>query len=142
MKKTAKKTTKQLVHEPLEVLKTARKQVVGKEKITRPEPDKEEAVREGEKVSTSLEEEKIKAKSKRLLEALETEIEEIRKRKKLEEEEKLKEEELKVQAEEEKKKQKPLVEPSSRRPRKIMKGMKGKLQKLKRKTEIRMPPSG
>ena len=142
MKKIAKQTTKQLVHEPLEVLKTARKQVVGKEKITRSEPGKEEAVREGEKVSTSLEEEKIKAKSKRLLEALEAEIEEIRKRKKLEEEEKLKEEELKTQGEEEGKKQKPFVEPSSRRPRKIMKGMKGKLQKLKRKTEIRMPPSG
>jgi hypothetical protein len=142
MKKIAKQTTKQLVHEPLEVLKTARKQVVGKEKITRSEPGKEEAVREGEKVSTSLEEEKIKAKSKRLLEALEAEIEEIRKRKKLEEEEKLKEEELKAQAEEGGKKQKPLVEPSSRRPRKIMKGMKGKLQKLKRKAEIRMPPSG
>jgi len=142
MKKIAKQTTKQLVHEPLEVLKTARKQVVGKEKITRSEPGKEEAVREGEKVSTSLEEEKIKAKSKRLLEALEAEIEEIRKRKKLEEEEKLKEEELKAQAEEGGKKQKSLVEPSSRRPRKIMKGMKGKLQKLKRKAEIRMPPSG
>jgi hypothetical protein len=131
MKRTAKQTTKQLVQEPLEVLKTARKQVAGREKITRSEPDKEEAVREGEKVSTSLEEEKIKAKSKRLLEALETEIEEIRKRKKLE-----------AQEEEEGKKQKPLVEPSSRHPRKIMKGMKGKLQKLKRRTEIRMPPSG
>ncbi len=142
MKKTAKQTTKQLVQEPLEVLKTARKQVAGREKITRSEPGKEEAVREGEKASTSLEEEKIKAKSKRLLEALETEIEEIRKRKKLEEEEKLKEEELKTQGEEEGKKQKPLVEPSSRRPRKIMKGMKGKLQKLKRRAEIRMPPSG
>ena len=142
MKKTAKQTTKQLVHEPLEVLKTARKQIAGKEKITRPEQGKEEAVREGEKVSTSLEEEKIKMKSKRLLEALETEIEEIRKRKKLEEEEKLKEEELEAQAEEEEKKQKPLVEPSGRRPRKIMRGMKGKLQKLKRRAEIRMPPSG
>ena len=142
MKKTAKQTTKQLVHEPLEVLKTARKQVAGREKITRPEPGKEEAVREGENVSTSLEEEKIKVKSKRLLEALETEIEEIRKRKKLEEEEKLKEEELKTQEEKEGKKQKPLVEPSSRHPRKIMKGMKGKLQKLKRRAEIRIPPSG
>jgi hypothetical protein len=141
MKKTAKQTTKQLVHEPLEVLKTARKQVAGKEKIVRSEPDKKEVVKENEKVSTSLEEEKIKMKSKRLLEALETEIEEIRKRKKLEEEGKLKEEGLKIQ-EEEGKKQKPLVEPSTRHPRKIMKGMKGKLQKLKRKAEIRMPPSG
>ncbi len=142
MKKTVKQTTKQLVHEPLEVLKTARKQVAGREKITRSESDKGEAVREGEKAPTSLEEEKIKMKSKRLLEALETEIEEIKKRKKLEEEEKLKEEELRVRTEEEEKKQKPLVEPSSRRPRKIMKGMKGKLQKLKRRAEIRMPPSG
>jgi len=136
------KSTKKIVKEPFEVLKTAKRQVVGAEKLAQPEPDKKGGAKEGAGEISSLEEEKIKTKSKRLLEALETEIEEIRKRKKLEEEEKLKEEELKTQEEEEGKKQKPLVEPSSRRPRKIMKGMKGKLQKLKRRTEIRMPPSG
>lgn len=136
------KSSKKIVKEPFEVLKTAKRQVVGTEKLVQPEPDRKEGVEGGMGETISLEEEKSKEKSRRLLAALETEIEEIRKQKKLEEEEKLKEEELKAQAEEEEKESKPLIEPSPRRPRKILGGMKGKLQKLRRRAEIRLPPSG
>ncbi len=132
------KSGKKILEEPFEILKTAKRQVAAKEKIIQPEPGERRKPEEGK---SFLEEEKLKEKSRRLLEALETEIKEIRKQKKLEEEEKLKEEELKMQKEEEKK-QKPLAEPPTRRPRKILAGMKGKLQKLKRRAEIRMPPSG
>lgn len=127
------KSSKKIVKEPFEVLKTAKRQVIGTEKLAQPEPSRKEGVEGGTGETSSLEEEKMKVKSKRLLEALETEIEEIRKQKELKEEEKLKEEE---------EKSKPLVEPLPRRPRKVLGGMKGKLQKLKRRAEIRMPPSG
>lgn len=141
-KRIARRAAKQIAQEPLEVLKTAGKQVTGIEKpgeSARQEPGKVDKVG---KDSLSADEAKIKAKSKSLLEALEVEIEDIRKQKELEEEKKLKEEEIVAQMQEQDKEAKPLLKISSKLSRKIPIGMKGKLQKLKRKVEIRMPPSG
>jgi methyl coenzyme M reductase subunit C-like uncharacterized protein (methanogenesis marker protein 7) len=140
MKKLAKQAAKQIAQEPLEVLKTVKKQVVQTEKTQRTEatvPVASEKI--GEK--GPYDEEKIKTQNKRLLEALEAEIEDIRKQKEQEEEEKLRQEELEAKVEEEKK-EKPLVEVVAKPSRKFMGGMKRKLSKLKRKAEIRMPPSG
>jgi hypothetical protein len=125
MKKLAKQTAKQMAQEPLEVLKTAKKQISHEA----PVPVSPEKIDK----KGSYDEEKIKTQSKRLLEALEAEIEDIRKQKEQEEEEELRQEE---------KKEKSLVEVAAKPSRKFMGGMKGKLSKLKRKAEIRMPPSG
>ena len=141
-KRIARQTAKQIAQEPLEVLKTAGKQVTGIEKSgesVKQEPGRVDKV---EKDSLSADEAKIKAKSKSLLEALEAEIEDIRKQKELEEEKKLKEEEAVARMQEQDEEAKPLPKISSKPSRKIPFGMKGKLQKLKRKVEIRMPPSG
>ena len=79
------------------------------------------------------------------MEALEIEIEDIRKQKIEEEAEKLREEALKAKMEAEQEKKKPAPEISGKRSRKFpagLKGMKGKLEKLKRRSEIRLPPTG
>ncbi|RLC29912.1 hypothetical protein DRH13_05070 [Candidatus Woesebacteria bacterium] len=142
-KKIAKQAAKQMAREPLEILKTAGKQVSGAESTSGPirETSQEKGV--GLKDERPLlDEKKIKTKSKRLLTALEKEIEDIRKQKEFEEEENLKEEKNQKQILEEQEKKKTLPEISSKRVRGVARGMKGKLKKLKTKAEIRMPPSG
>ena len=141
-KRIVKQAVKQVAREPLEVLRTAGKQVSGVESVSKPVREVSQERVESKEEKSSLDEEKIKAKSKNLIEALEKEIEDIRKQKELEEEEKLKEEEIQEQIHEEKEKEKPLPEISTKRARGALKGMKGKLKKLKTKAEIRMPPSG
>jgi hypothetical protein len=137
-KKLAKAAAKRLALEPFEILKSAKGQVVG---------TKEKAMPTSEKTSESetdqaLNEKELKAKSKRLLEALEAELEDIKKQKEEEEKLKLQEEIFEEKKKEEEKTQKPLVEPSTRPKRNIFAGVKGKLEKLRRKAEIRLPPSG
>lgn len=140
-KRIAKQTVKQVVREPLEILRAAGKQVSGGEFAFRPNYESSQEKVETKEEKPFLDKEKIKAKSRSLLEALEKEIEDIRKQKELEEEKSLREEEAQEQIlEEEKKKSLPVV--SSKRARGALKGMKGKLKKLKTKAEIRMPPSG
>ena len=141
-KKITKQAVKQVVGEPFEMLKTAGKQVSGIESATAPirqEPQEESRPKEE---NTSLSEEKINAKSNSLLEALEKEMEDIRKQKEFEEEKKLKEEEMREQVIEAEEKDKPAPMISAKRAKGAMRGMKGQLQKLKSKAEIRMPPSG
>lgn len=141
MKKLAKATAKRVLQEPLEIMKSARQQVTVSEVKTKSsnttDSDKE-AVSEK---STPVNEEKIKQKSRRLMEALEAELEDIKRKKKEEEEEKLQEEMLVEKKKKEEEKKKPLIEPGTKPTRKLG-GIKGKLSKLKRKAEIRMPPSG
>jgi hypothetical protein len=142
-KKIARQAAKQVVREPVEMLKTAGKQISGTETVSRSihEMSQERQV-ESKKEKAPLDEEKIKVKNKSLLTALEREIEDIRKQKEFEEEEKLKEEKIQEQIlhDEEKKKMPPEI--STKRIRGAARGMKGKLKKLKTKAEIRMPPSG
>jgi len=141
-KKIIKQAAKQVAREPLEVLRTARKQVSGGEFVSGPMREVSQGRIEPKEEKSPLDEEKIKVKSKSLLKALEKEIEDIRKQKEFEEEKKLKEEEIQEQIHEEKEKEKPLPAVSTKRARGALKGMKGKLKKLKTKAEIRMPPSG
>jgi hypothetical protein len=141
-KKIAKQAVKQVAREPIEILRTAGKQVSGAESAPRPNRELSREKVEPKEEKVPLDDERIKVKSKRLLTALEKEIEDIRKQKELEEEKKLKEEEIREQILEEEEKKKPLPVISTKRPRGALKGMKGKLKKLKTKAEIRMPPSG
>lgn len=142
-KRIAKQAVKQVAREPFEILRTAGKQVSGAEFVS-------ESIREASQEKTEikkeekpfLDEEKIKIKSKRLLGALEKEIEDIRKQKEFEEEKKLKEEEIKEQVHKEEEKKKPLPVVSAKSARGAIKGIKGKLKKLKTRAEIRMPSSG
>lgn len=141
-RKIAKQAAKQVVGEPFEMLKTAGKQVSGIESAAAPGRQASQEGLTPKEENIPPNEEKINAKSNSLLEALEKEIEDIRKQKELEEEEKLKEEEIQKQILEEEKKEKPLPVVSTKPTRRAIKGMRGKLKRLKTKAEIRMPPSG
>ncbi len=141
-KRITKQVVKQAAREPLEILRTARKQVSGVESAPGSMREALQERAEPKEEKSPWDEEKIKAKSKRLLTALEKEIEDIRKQKEFEEGEKLKEEEIQERILEEEEKEKPLPVVSTKRAKGALKGMKGKLKKLKTKAEIRMPPSG
>lgn len=140
----AKKTARKVVQEPLEVLNTAKRQVIPEGTKQTPSTPPELVQKSKEQI-TPQEEAKLKDQSKKMIDELEDEIEKIRIQKKQ------KEEEIKIQEEQEKlarkrqEEQKVLEEPPSKAKRGlagVKKGMKGKIERLKKKSEIRMPPSG
>ena len=141
-RKIVKQAAKQMAGEPFEMLRTAGKQISGVETATAPIRQEPQEGLGPKKENTSLSEETINAKSNSLLEALEKEMGDIRKQKEFEEEQKLKEEEVQEQIIEEEEKDKPAPMISAKRAKGAIQGMKGQLQKLKSKAEIRMPPSG
>lgn len=136
-KKIAQQAAKQMLNEPFEVLKTSGEQVAG---VKKNEPF--QVKRQKEQSPQTIEEEKNvdNAKSKRLIQALENELEDVRKQKEQEEKSKEaveaqeKEEEFEIESQ-----NSPLVEPSTK-PRKG--GLKGFVEKVKKRTETRLPPSG
>ncbi len=128
-RKIAQQAAKQIAQEPLEMLKAATRQTSGR-KVSESIPETSEEVSQEQIL---IDEAKEKTRSKKILDALEVEMEDIRRQKKLKEEERLQESKTPKTEEE-----KPLQTVSSKRPR----GMKGKIERLKTKAEIRMPPSG
>ena len=141
VKKTAKGSGKKALHEPLEILKTAKSQVSGNERSA-PQFDSKEFYERSERKDekfTNREIDEIEAKRRKMLRDLEAEIESISKER--EEKDKRRREAFIVQQKEEKT-DKALPVVPSKRSRNIRAGMSGKLDKLKRRSEIRMPPSG
>lgn len=141
-KSIAQQVAKQAVREPLEVAKTAGRQVAGVEVqgtqvLSQPRPETQATAQ-----PTVENEQKIKERGKRTLEALEKEMEDIRRQRKVKEQEELKAEQVRSVQEEKKQKPESLSEVSSKPSRKFVAGMKGKLSRLKRKTELRLPPTG
>lgn len=135
MKKIAKQAARKIQDESLETLKTAKKQVVGEKRADVSSEELPEGVSPEKK-------KEIEVRGQRMREALENEMEDIRKQKEQEEEKKLRQEALEKQKKEEEEETKPAPHVVGKPSRKIPAGMKGKLEKLKRKAEIRMPPSG
>ncbi len=124
MKRIVKQTAKKVQEESLETLKTVKKQVAGSDLPLPEPPASPEISPEGGA--------KIKQRDLERVRALEKEMEDIRKQKKQKEEEEEKQEVL----------EEPVPDIPGKPSRRIAAGMKGKLSKLKRKAEIRMPPSG
>ena len=141
VKKTARGSGKKVIREPLEILKTAKSQVSGNERTT-PQFDSKEFYEKSERKDqkfTDQEIDEIEAKRRKMLRDLEAEIDSIRKERE-EKDKRRKESFVAQQKEEETDNPQPVV--SSKRSRNLRAGMSGKLDKLKRKSEIRMPPSG
>lgn len=139
----AKHTAKKMAQEPFEVLKTAERQTVGVS------PDVEPPIPPSDSAEVTEEEKKkIEERGVRTLSALEKELEDIRlQRLRKEREEKVAQERAKLEKKEkEGAKKGELREPTTKRKRGLLggfiKGMKGKIERLRRKSEIRMPPSG
>lgn len=126
MKKVAQQVVKQIAQEPFEILKQAGKQVVGGEAPQ---------TQSSEPVNPELRE-KIKEKDTRLIEALEKEIEDIKAQKKLAEQKR-----LGVVPPPEA--PKPLVEPSTKRSRKLFSfGPKAQAERQRTRVEKPLPPTG
>lgn len=135
MKKVAQQVAKQIAREPLEILKQAGKQLAGEgqKPMEVAPPTLETQTSPG----VPLEEKKrIQTRDTRLLQALEEEIKDIRKQKEMEEQ-KAKEQPASQEA------PKPLVEPSTKRSRKLFSfGPKTQAERQKTRVEKPLPPTG
>lgn len=165
-KQAAKKIARQMAQEPLEVLKTAGSQVSGQEKSPPTSSEENEQKPQSKDGKTPPNEGNLKMQSQRYLDAHRKELGEIRKQETYEELQRRvaegedvpvenygelsseQKEVLKAQIEVMKKRaeeeggDKPLIEPTGKRKRGVMAGMSGKIEKMKKRREIRMPPSG
>lgn len=165
-KKLAVTTAKQMAHEPLEMAKNVGKQITGLE-ISGQSMQKPTAEQSGPPSLNQPDEQKIKERGERVLQALESELKDIRKQKLFDhiqrkiangqsvnlqsypelsqDQREALESQMKVfeaQKANAEATGPTLVEPKTKRPRKFLAGMQGQVDKLKRKAEIRMPPTG
>lgn len=132
--------------ESFEFAKSATRQVTGE---SAPNHAQQMPKENDQQVVNELEKQRQAIETTRRLEKLEAEIKQIRDQKKAKEQAMAQQVEQQKVAQIQAQEQTGLQEPSTRRKRgmlgamgKAAKGMKGKLQDLKRKNEIRMPPSG
>ena len=137
-KNLAKQVAKQMAREPLEILKTAGRQVEGAEKIVQPQgPPGAPLTQE----FSPQEKAKIEAQGQRQLAALEAEIKDIQRRKQEEEMAKVQEEQALITQAQEEKKEPPKV-PSKPSRRLFGIGQKAQAEKQKTRVEKPLPPSG
>ena len=129
----AKQAAKQIAREPLEILKQAGRQVGGE---VLPAPTPQEGLQEqgANAVKPELRE-KIKSQDRRLIQALEKEIEDIKAQKKMAGEAQ--------ESQPQEEPQKPLVEPSTKPSRKLFSfGRKAQAERQKTRVEKPIPTSG
>ena len=134
-KSLAGQAAKQIAQEPLEILKQAGKQLAGEgqKPMEVAPPTVETRVFLG---VPPEEKKRIQTRDTRLLQALEEEIKDIRKQKEMEEQKRI--EQLAPQVA-----PKPLVEPSTKRSRKLFSfGPKAQAERQKTRVERPLPPSG
>ncbi len=124
----AKKVAKQIAQEPFEILKQAGEQIVGAETPQSAESHANQPT--GTPEVTIDQKAKIETQGKRRLQALEEELRDIRVLK----------EQKKVEEPQKEEPPKPLVEPATKRSRRLS-GWGAKLKQLKTQTETRLPPS-
>lgn len=132
-KNLAQQVAKQVAAEPWEILKQAEGQITGVG-----QEQKQETLVQQE-VSDNSERDKVR--SQRLMQALQVELDEIKKKK--EQEKVLKAQQEQMAKEEEKKVEQPLIEPSVRKGRRLFDfGKKTQMQRQQTQTERPLPPSG
>ena len=142
-KKIARQAARQVAQEPLEIAKSVGGQVTGIETSQKMVEGEVFPEARAESAAVSQEEEKeIKERGQRILEALEVEIKDIRKQKEAREKHESRGQEAEAKRKKEESKRKPLQEVGTKPSRKFVAGIKGKVSRLKRKTELRLPPTG
>lgn len=133
MKQVVKQVARQIAREPLEILKQTGKQVGG-EVLRTPMSHEGPQTQSSGPLNPELKE-KIKVQDRRLIEALEKEIEDIKAQKKMAQQ--AGEAQAKVEP------PKPLVEPSTKRSRKLFSfGPKAQAERQKTRVEKPLQPSG
>lgn len=143
-KQAAIKAAKRTVLEPIEIARTAHKQVLPVPEVGKSAEKQSESKSSHSEENTNSEDAEVKKeKSKRLIQAYEAEIEDIRESKKQQEfqEEQAQEVEEERKKEEEEEKN-TLIEPATKPKRGLFAGLKTRLKRLQSRGEIRMPPSG
>ncbi len=147
----SKKVTQQVVRmvkdESLEMFKSARKQIAGEffDPASREQPKQD-----GQPQITEQQKQAKVLQSTRRLEQLEAEIQKIRQEAQAKKNAQLQNEQQLNRSQAQQEQADPLAEPTTKRKRgmfgatgnKVKAGMKNQLDKLNRKSEIRMPPSG
>ena len=143
-KSTSKQATRFASDEALEFLNQGKKQVVGAntEKVSSNGTQQKAEHGNEDKAKNEQELARLKVQSKRQIETLEREIDDIIRQKQERDRQRLLAEEAEKQRLAEAEMSEGVVEPSTKRKRGILKGMKGKVNKMKIKTEAPMPPSG
>jgi len=132
-KSLAQTIAKQIAQEPWEILKQAEGQITGVGEVQQQEVPIQQEVSDNS--------ERDKVRSQRLIQALQTELDEIKKKK--EQEKFLKAQQEQMAKEEAKKVGQPLIEPSVRKGRQLFNfGKKTQMQRQQTQTERPLPPSG
>lgn len=139
-KNLAQTIAKQIAQEPWEILKQGGRQITGTEQPQGQETSGQQ--RDGSfQENQELNLERDKVRSQRLMQALQAELDEIKKKKEQEKVLKLQKEQI-VQ-EQQKNIAPPLVEPASRKGRRLFNfGKKTQMQRQQTQTERPLPPSG
>ena len=138
----AKKAAKQIAQEPFEVLKQAGRQVANTKETEMSQQIGEPTASEGQQISEEKEA-SINQKDKNLITAYEKELQDLTKNRQQEEREVVGEQRNpKPKQAREQKPQTPLVEPSTKPKRGLFSGIKGKVEKMKRKVEVPPGPTG
>jgi hypothetical protein len=143
-KNLAKTIAKQIAREPWEILKQGGRQIAGTEQVQRQEDLGQQGVDNSFNESQELHTERDRVRSQRLMQALQTELDEIKKKK---EQEKLAQKQHEDMTQQENKDNpQPLIEVSSRPSRKFGnlfgRGKKSQVQRQQTQTERPLPPSG
>ncbi len=140
-KNLAQTIAKQIAQEPWEILKQGGRQITGTEQMQKPEMEQEDVGGSSQEENKKLIEERDKIRSQRLMQALQAELDEIKKKKK--QEKILKAQQEQAIKEEEKKVTPSLVEPASKKGRRLFDfGKKTQMQRQQTQTERPLPPSG
>lgn len=137
----AQQAAKLIAQEPIEVFKSGAKQIAGIESIPSQQPTPTASGQPEGLPREDLESLKQQdlAKSRGLMDKLEGDLKAIRDR---EQQEKMQKEAMQQNLNATNAEPQNLVEPAPKRSRNILKGMGKKLSDLKKRAEIRMPPSG
>ena len=137
----AQQTARQIAQEPLEVLKTATKQITSTEAVTSDSPPY------GVSRPTQVSQAEIQNLSDQDLQHSQSRYENLQREIQAIAKEKEEKERARKQSEEIEKKaltpiSNPIIEPSTKRSRNPLRGMAKKISDLGKRAEIRMPPSG
>ena len=141
-KNLAQTIAKQIAQEPWEILKQGSRQITGVEGVQKGNEQGQKEVNDNSfEENQELILERDKVRSQRLMQALQVELDEIKKKKG--EEKLLKAREVELAKEEKKNEEKPLIEPLTRKGRQLFNfGKKTQMQRQQTQTERPLPPSG
>lgn len=140
-KNLAQTIAKKIAQEPWEILKQAGEQVAGTEQMQEKGELEQQTTDGSFNQNQEILSQRDKVRSQRLMQALESELDDIKKKK--EQERVMKAQEEQMAREQQKNTEPPLIEPAARKGRRLFNfGKKTQVQRQQTQTERPLPPSG